>query len=83
MSATSVRTWLRERGLGPAGKRPGSTCFDPLVQPDGTTTYSDRDPFPYSYAVLAGIVDAVGGRAERVDDRSHPRGEAIMLITRR
>jgi ABC-type polysaccharide/polyol phosphate transport system ATPase subunit len=62
---------------------PGSTCFDPLVQPDGTTTYNDRDPFHYSFAVLAGIVDAVGGRAERVDDRSHPRGEAIMLITRR
>jgi hypothetical protein len=25
VSATSVRTWLRESGLGPAGTRPGST----------------------------------------------------------
>jgi putative transposase len=26
VSATSVRTWLREGGLGPVGTRPGSTC---------------------------------------------------------
>jgi ABC-type polysaccharide/polyol phosphate transport system ATPase subunit len=60
---------------------PDPTRFEPIVQPNGSTTYSDRDPFHYSFAVLAAIVEAVGGRAERLDDRSHPRGEAVMRIT--
>ena len=54
-----------------------------MVHPDGSTTYSDREPFHYSFAMLAAMVEAVGGRAERLEDRSHPRGETIMLITRR
>ena len=50
---------------------------------DGATSYSDRDPFHYSFAVLSALVEAVGGRAERLDDHTHPRGEAVMVITRR
>ena len=61
---------------------PDPTQFDPIVQPDGSTTYSDRDPFHYSFAVLAALAEAIGARAERVDDRSHPRGEAVMRITK-
>jgi ABC-type polysaccharide/polyol phosphate transport system ATPase subunit len=57
--------------------------FEPLVHPDGTRTYSDREPFHYSFEILAGIVEAVGGRVSRVQDDSHPRGESIMEITRR
>jgi SAM-dependent methyltransferase len=57
--------------------------FGPMVQPDGTTTYSDRDPFYYNFSVLAALVDAIGGQAERLDDRSHPRREAVMVVTRR
>jgi ABC-type polysaccharide/polyol phosphate transport system ATPase subunit/SAM-dependent methyltransferase len=62
---------------------PDPLAFEPIVRPDGSTTYSDREPFHYSFDMLAALVDAVGGRAERIDDRTHPRGEAIMLITRR
>ena len=54
-----------------------------MVRPDGSTTYSDRDPFHYSFAMLSALAEAVGGRAERLDDGSHPRGEAVMVITRR
>jgi ABC-type polysaccharide/polyol phosphate transport system ATPase subunit/SAM-dependent methyltransferase len=56
--------------------------FEPRVRPDGTTTYSDREPFHYHFAMLAAIAEAIGARAERIDDPSHPRGEAVMVITR-
>ncbi len=62
---------------------PDPLRFGTLVRDDGTKSYSDRDPFHYSFAVLSGLVEAVGGRAERLDDRTHPRGEAVMVITRR
>ena len=54
------------------------------MQADGTKTYSDREPFHYSFAVLSALVEAVGGHAERLDDAhasarrggdgDHPRG---------
>jgi len=62
---------------------PDPLRFGTLVRDDGAKSYSDRVPFHYSFAVLAALVEAVGGRAERLDDASHPRGEAVMVITRR
>jgi ABC-type polysaccharide/polyol phosphate transport system ATPase subunit len=57
--------------------------FEPRVQPDGTRTFSDREPFHYSFDVLAALASALGARAERVDAAAHPRGEAVMVITKR
>jgi ABC-type polysaccharide/polyol phosphate transport system ATPase subunit len=62
---------------------PDPSSFTPIERGDGSKSYSDRDPFHYSYEILASIVQAVGGRAERVEDSTHPRGEAVMVITRR
>jgi ABC-type polysaccharide/polyol phosphate transport system ATPase subunit len=64
-------------------ENPDPLGFERMVHADGSTTYSDREPFHYSFAMLAAMVEAVGGRAERLEDRSHPRGETIMRITRR
>ena len=76
--------------LAPGGRfyatwpdNPEPQRFGSISWPNNVTTHSDREPFHYSFEVLAGIVEAVGGRAERLDDRSHPRGESIMVITRR
>ena len=78
------------RALTPDGRfyvtwaeNPDSLAFDRIVRPDGTATYSDREPFHYSFAMLSAIVEAIGGHAERLDDSTHPRGEAVMVITRR
>ncbi len=57
--------------------------FAPRQQPDGSTTYADREPYHYSFEMLARIVDLVGGRAERVESAAHPRAESVMVITRR
>jgi ABC-type polysaccharide/polyol phosphate transport system ATPase subunit/SAM-dependent methyltransferase len=78
------------RRLAPGGTfyatwpdNPDPHDFEPIVQRDGTRTYSDREPFHYSFEILSAVTEAVGGRAERLDDDSHPRGESIMAITRR
>ena len=65
--------------------RNASNFESELAQPrgrNGTTTYSDREPYHYSFAMLAALAGVVGGRAARVEDTSHPRGEAVMMITR-
>lgn len=50
---------------------------------DGSSPPPDREPYEYSFAMLARIAELAGGRAERLADASHPRGEALMVITKR
>ena len=66
-------TWLES---------PEGDGFAPAALADGTMTYSDREPYHYSFAMLAALAEVVGGRAERVDGAAHPRGESVMVITR-
>ena len=77
------------RKLEPGGRfyvtwfeNPDVSDFEPIVHADGATTYPDMEPFHYSFEVLAGVCGAIGAAVERVDDRTHPRGESVMLITR-
>ena len=76
------------RHLAPGGRfiltwpdNPDVASFEPIRQPDGALTYPDREPYHYSFDMLARVCDALGARAERMDDASHPRGEAVMVIT--
>jgi ABC-type polysaccharide/polyol phosphate transport system ATPase subunit/SAM-dependent methyltransferase len=62
---------------------PDPKSVEPIAWPDGSKTYSDHEPFHYSLSLLSNIVDALDGRAERVNDATHPRGESVMVITRR
>lgn len=77
--------------LSPGGRlyatwfdNPDPSAFEPIDR-GGFLTYPDAEPYHYPFEVLAGICDAIGAHAERLDDRaaggSHPRGESLMLIT--
>ena len=75
--------------LAPGGRfyvtwpdNPVPDSFEPLMQPDGTRTYGDREPFHYSFDTLAALAGTLGARAERLPDTSHPRGEALLVLTR-
>jgi ABC-type polysaccharide/polyol phosphate transport system ATPase subunit/SAM-dependent methyltransferase len=77
------------RKLKPGGRffatwtpNPDPAAFAPIVHGDGLTTYSDREPYHYPFEMLASLAAIVGARAEPMDDRSHPRGEQVMEITR-
>ena len=76
------------RTLAPHGRffvtwpEPGADPFAAHVQPDGASTASDREPYHYPFELLAEIARVAGGRAERLADTSHPRGESIMVIIR-
>lgn len=78
------------RRLAPDGRfiltwpdNPDAASFDPIRQPDGSLTHPDREPYHYSFELLERVCELVGARAERLPDASHPRGEAVMTITRR
>jgi ABC-type polysaccharide/polyol phosphate transport system ATPase subunit/SAM-dependent methyltransferase len=78
------------RKLSPAGRFyvtwtdvSDEDAFSPKQWADGSTTWPDRDPYHYTFDMLAGIAELTGGRAERLPDDSHPRGERVMVITRR
>ena len=62
---------------------PDPASFEPVERPGGVRTYADMPPYHYSFEMLTGICDALGARAERVDGPPHPRGESLMLLTRR
>ncbi len=64
-------------------ENPDPSNFEPMVHAHGATTYPDMEPFHYSFEVLAGLCSALGAHVERVDDHTHPRGESVMLITRK
>ncbi|CAN5634270.1 hypothetical protein BH23ACI1_BH23ACI1_25010 [soil metagenome] len=75
------------RHLAPGGRfiltwpdNPDPVSFDPVRQPDGTLTYPDREPYHYSFDMLARVCEALGAAAERLDDASHPRREAVMVM---
>jgi len=75
--------------LAPGGRfyatwveNPDPLNFEPIVHREGATTYPDMEPFHYPFEVLAGLCRALGATVERVEDRTHPRGESVMLMTR-
>lgn len=49
----------------------------------GVTTRSDGEPYHHDVEVLSGIADSLGATVTRVDTPGHPRGESLLLITRR
>jgi ABC-2 type transport system ATP-binding protein/lipopolysaccharide transport system ATP-binding protein len=76
------------KSLAPGGRffatfaeAPADASFDPIVHAGGVTTYPEREPYHYSYAMLAALGDVVGARSARVDDATHPRGESVMVFT--
>ena len=77
------------RRLRPGGRlyatwydNPDPGSFDPILHPDGVTTYPDAEPYHHPFDVLAGVCSALGGRAMRIDDRSHPGGESVIAIVK-
>lgn len=66
-------TWL---------ENPDERNLEPIVHAAGITSYPDAEPYHHTFEKLATVCEAVGARVERVDDSSHPRGDAIMVVTR-
>ena len=78
------------RKLGPSGRfyatwfeNPDPANFDPISHACGITTYQDREPYHYPFELIATVCEAVGATVERVADSTHPRGEAVLVISRR
>ncbi len=62
-------------------ENPNPRDFNPINRA-GFTTFADAEPYHYPFEVLAGVCEAIGARAERIEVRPrHPRGESLMVIT--
>jgi homopolymeric O-antigen transport system ATP-binding protein len=66
-------TWFENPDLG---------NFEPIVR-GGVTTYADREPYHYSFKLIADVCEALGASVERVPGPPNPRGESVLVITRR
>jgi homopolymeric O-antigen transport system ATP-binding protein len=64
-------------------ENPDPASFDPIVQPNGVTTYPDHEPYHYPFALIANVCGAVGATVERISDATHPGGESVLVISRR
>jgi ABC-type polysaccharide/polyol phosphate transport system ATPase subunit len=64
-------------------EQPDAHDFEAMTHEGGLVTYADAEPYHYTFAVLANLCEALGLHAERVDNMGHPRGEAVMVITKR
>ena len=78
------------RMLEPSGRfyatwfeNPDPANFEPIVQTSGVTTFSDSEPYHYPFALIANVCEAVGARVERMPAAKHPRGESLLVISRR
>jgi ABC-type polysaccharide/polyol phosphate transport system ATPase subunit/SAM-dependent methyltransferase len=78
------------RKLKPSGRfyatwfeNPDPANFDPIVHPNGVTTYPDREPYHYPFELIEQVCRAVGATVDRLGDSTHPRGESILVISRR
>jgi ABC-type polysaccharide/polyol phosphate transport system ATPase subunit len=76
--------------LGPGGRlyatwldNPDPGSLEPILQPNGVTTYPDAEPYHHAFDVLAGVCAALGAEAVRIDNRTHPRGESVLAIVKR
>jgi hypothetical protein len=75
------------RRLGPRGRfyatwfeNPDADNFDPILQPGGTTTFPDREPYHYPFGMIAAFCESIGAVVERVDASAHPGGESVFCI---
>ena len=78
------------RKLTPSGRfyatwfeNPDAAEFAPIVHPDGGITYPDRAPYHYPFELVRQACTAVGASVERVADSTNPRGESVLVISRR
>lgn len=62
---------------------PDIASVDPIERPHGVRTYPDTEPYHCPFEILARVFGALGADVERVAEAGHPRGESVMLITRR
>ena len=86
--AVHCRGHAATRSRTAASMRPGSRIrirgVSSPIDRDGFTTFPDAEPYHYPFEMLASICNAVGANAQRVNPPyPHPRGESLMLITRR
>jgi energy-coupling factor transporter ATP-binding protein EcfA2 len=78
------------RRLAPSGRfyaswfeNPDGTDYQPIMRGGGGFTYPDRQPYHYPFELIVQACAAAGATVERVRHPEHPRGESVILITRR
>ena len=68
------------RRLEPSGRfyatwfeNPDPANFEPIVQPNGVTSFPDSEPYHYPFALIANVCEAVGATVERVREHRASR----------
>jgi hypothetical protein len=64
-------------------ENPDPTNFEPIVQRNGITSFSDSQPYHYPFTLIANVCEAVGATVDRVPSTGHPGGESLLVISPR
>ena len=64
-------------------ENPDPANFEPIVQPNGITSFSDSEPYHYPFGLIANVCESVGAVVERVPGTGHPAGESLLVISPR
>jgi len=82
---TEIKTVLSTEGRFYATffeDREGKHLFEPLVhQPGGIWTYSDKDPFHYTFSAFTQMAAKVDLAVELIGNWNHPRNQQMMVFT--
>jgi hypothetical protein len=77
------------RSLQPSGRlyatwfeNPDPASFEPVVHPNGVTTYPDSEPYHYAIGLVANVCETLGATVERVSGATSPQGESVYVIQR-
>ena len=61
---------------------PSPATLEPVERPGSAWSFFDQPPRHYDYPSLARIVEACGGRSERLGEWGDPHGQMMMVVTR-
>jgi ABC-type polysaccharide/polyol phosphate transport system ATPase subunit len=83
ISRISLNALARVLAIVRLAMPPGAILYATWIDHADPIDVSDAPPFAYPFALVAGVADALGMKATRLDGVTHPSGESVMVLERR
>jgi len=82
LSRVSLTTAVRVLVVALREMPPNARVYAAWMDRADAIDFEATPPFGYSFALVAGVAGALGLRASRIADTSHPAGESVLVLER-